>query len=105
MQVLKEKCSNCGTTENLVNHHVKYFPEETVVLCRKCHKKEHTHKGKVRPTNFKSQIDVNKKSVNINDDLWQKLTLLKIDVKAHTLDQVIQKLYDFYLNNQEVKAQ
>ena len=37
------------------------------------------------------------KTVTINDDLWAKLTYMKVAEKYETLDGVIQKLYDEYV--------
>jgi hypothetical protein len=51
----KVECQKCKSVDNLVYHHIKYDPEEIIVLCKKCHRKEHTHYGKVRPENFKSK--------------------------------------------------
>jgi len=38
---LKGKCSVCGSTEDLVRHHVSYDPEIIDILCRKCHSSLH----------------------------------------------------------------
>jgi hypothetical protein len=31
------KCEACGSTKSLVEHHIKYIPEEKIILCKKCH--------------------------------------------------------------------
>lgn len=36
-----EKCSRCGSEENLEFHHTDYEKNKGLTLCRKCHKKEH----------------------------------------------------------------
>jgi len=33
----RTKCEACDCMENLVEHHVKYYPIEKVTLCRSCH--------------------------------------------------------------------
>ena len=35
------KCSNCNSTSYIVNHHLSYEPEKTILLCKACHKKWH----------------------------------------------------------------
>lgn len=35
--VINSKCSACGSTEKLIEHHIKYVPEEKIILCTKCH--------------------------------------------------------------------
>jgi len=50
-----KKCAECGTTENLTNHHLipkyvggKDIKSNLIILCRKCHNKVHeTQKGSV----------------------------------------------------------
>jgi predicted CopG family antitoxin len=37
------------------------------------------------------------KSISINDELWANLSHMKIDLGVDSLDQVIQKLYDKYV--------
>jgi 5-methylcytosine-specific restriction endonuclease McrA len=47
------KCEYCGKTKDLHVHHKTYKnifneePEDLIILCRKCHNKEHGVKGKV----------------------------------------------------------
>lgn len=38
-------CSKCGSTTNLQEHHTSYNPPEKIVLCLKCHQKEHPTHG------------------------------------------------------------
>ena len=39
---LDDKCSSCGSTENLERHHPDYSkPLEVVTLCQSCHKRIH----------------------------------------------------------------
>jgi hypothetical protein len=89
---LKESCSKCGSKENLCTHHISYSPEITTVLCRKCHKTEHPHKGKVRPTNFKYQPQIGMKSINVEDKTWETLTIMKVKGKYSTMDDLIAEL-------------
>ena len=37
---IKDKCTKCGSTENLETHHISYVPEVTETLCKKCNAKE-----------------------------------------------------------------
>lgn len=37
-------CQDCGTTENLLEHHISYSPEITKTLCKSCHLKERKQK-------------------------------------------------------------
>lgn len=59
----------CGSTENIINHHLSYNPEIEVPLCRSCHGKAHfskkpastydyydIFKSGVRPESWKSQV-------------------------------------------------
>lgn len=32
-----KECYVCGSQKSLVEHHIKYVPEEKIILCRKCH--------------------------------------------------------------------
>ena len=41
-----ETCVKCGTDEGLLYHHISYEPEETMVLCRGCHRSEHNKLNK-----------------------------------------------------------
>jgi hypothetical protein len=34
-------CAKCGEAKELVHHHVKYEPEEIIMVCRSCHTKIH----------------------------------------------------------------
>jgi len=43
IEILLDKCWVCGSTKNLVNHHVKYYPAVRKTLCRSCH--EFLHKS------------------------------------------------------------
>lgn len=36
-------CKKCGSDKNVVQHHIKYQPEKTVMLCASCHGKAHSH--------------------------------------------------------------
>lgn len=48
-----KNCETCGSTENLVKHHITYEPELTKILCRKCHEKAHAKPGAIRrPSGF-----------------------------------------------------
>jgi len=35
------KCELCGVTKNLIGHHTNYEKNETVWLCKGCHRKVH----------------------------------------------------------------
>lgn len=41
IEVLGGKCQSCGTTENLVVHHVTYDPPSYQLLCARCHRRVH----------------------------------------------------------------
>ena len=34
-----ERCKICKSTEKLISHHVSYFPEKKIIVCRSCHTK------------------------------------------------------------------
>jgi hypothetical protein len=36
-------CVICGSTENLVSHHISYEPEIIETLCKSCHREIHCH--------------------------------------------------------------
>ena len=49
-RVILDECKNCGTTKNLTIHHkkkqsnyphLKYKPENCIVLCNACHRRIH----------------------------------------------------------------
>ena len=33
----KNTCYICGARENLIEHHIRYIPEEKIILCKSCH--------------------------------------------------------------------
>jgi len=41
------KCERCGSTKNVINHHVSYEPLILVPLCGRCHAKV-IHPAKIR---------------------------------------------------------
>lgn len=41
-KIVKINCSKCGSKDNLEFHHVDYVKNIVIVLCRKCHKFEHS---------------------------------------------------------------
>ena len=50
-----EPCYICGSTENVVEHHVSYVPEEKIDFCARCHSILHIiflKQKKVRPKDF-----------------------------------------------------
>lgn len=53
-QIKKWECRICGTTYNLVQHHIDYKSEFTVTLCQKCHRSVHK-----RPEEYPSFKPVN----------------------------------------------
>lgn len=38
---MSEKCVKCGSTRFVVHHHVRYEPEEIILVCRVCHQNIH----------------------------------------------------------------
>lgn len=40
---MEKKCIDCGSTENLQEHHISYEPEVTVTLCVDCHMRRHNN--------------------------------------------------------------
>jgi len=56
------ECERCGSTENLLNHHVSYEPEVIQVLCTSCHGKVHSFGGVPRrPEGFKPDLSLHNK--------------------------------------------
>ena len=49
----KRKCARCSATTNLTRHHVT--PVKVIILCRKCHEKEHGIEQKRNRVNTKVQ--------------------------------------------------
>jgi len=50
-----EACRICGSHINITKHHISYYPEIKVPLCRRCHKKEHWKYPQLkRPKNYRS---------------------------------------------------
>jgi len=35
---MKKKCKKCGSENKIHIHHITYEPEETIQLCKRCHK-------------------------------------------------------------------
>jgi len=56
------ECERCGSTENLLNHHVSYEPEMIQILCTPCHGKVHSFGGVPRrPEGFKPDLSLHTK--------------------------------------------
>jgi hypothetical protein len=54
----KVVCKRCGSTKNLVYHHISYEPEQIEVICRSCHALEHKPAQGIslRPNGFRTKI-------------------------------------------------
>jgi len=48
-----KSCINCGSKQNLQEHHISYKPEIKVWMCTKCHNLEHPGHGVGRAIGFK----------------------------------------------------
>ena len=96
----KVTCTECGSIINLVYHHISYDPEQLVVLCKSCHKKEHHKNNILRPHNFVSKIikQTGFTTVAVSDENKTKLDALlakKIGETSNpsmTMDDVITAL-------------
>ena len=47
-----KSCVICGKKKDLVVHHVRYIPEEIIILCRSCHSKVHREKQNDKETKY-----------------------------------------------------
>lgn len=93
--MIKNQCSICDRKDiSLMYHHKNYIPEEVIVICKSCHTAlVKAGKHKQRPKNFKSKIvEDNKKVIQIKDDTWYELTLLKIKNGGGSINDIITDL-------------
>jgi len=50
---MQKHCFFCGATWNLINHHINYNPERTIIVCCSCHSILHNNCDvQKRPKNF-----------------------------------------------------
>jgi hypothetical protein len=40
-----DKCERCGSTNEITRHHISYKPNRWIILCKKCHLKEHVKRS------------------------------------------------------------
>ena len=85
-------CQICGSTKNVVNHHLSYDPEEIITVCRSCHRKTHNKIKIVRPKNFNSKVLEDNPIIKIYEEDLKKLHIRKIDTDAKSLADVIHEL-------------
>ena len=66
-----DACNECGSTENLIDHHVQYEPEEIIkVLCQSCHIKYHKRNpDDRRPERF------DKETTKAHKNKWTTISL------------------------------
>ena len=76
---LKGKCSICGSTEDLVRHHVSYDPEIIDILCRRCHSSLHAKRYWRTGTPYKPPSSSGKRQITIVID---EELLLAVDIQA-----------------------
>lgn len=93
-------CIECGSTEQLVEHHVSYDPEDTVWMCRSCHIKLHGRK-KVRPDGFHSTKNPYL-IVKIPEKLKLRLDLFVLKNNI-TIKQAVRELLNDGLPNLEIR--
>ena len=75
-EIRKKQCRVCRKkcyTENLVSHHISYYPEKTISVCRACHLKIHTTDSYPRLT--PSKIDTDKFYKRDDDSLREKVKI------------------------------
>ena len=102
---MKEICEICKEEKEVVNHHISYKDDKTVVLCRSCHSKVHAG-------SFPEYYPVDTRV--INDDVVEKVKILidkhalkilldiKEEIKAddisdYSYSSTIRRLYDYRL--------
>ena len=89
------ECLECGSTENIDQHHTSYEPEETVMLCRSCHQSVHGDEShELHPSDERQ-----KKTVQISHETKD---LIDETVSGGSYAEKVQKLVDGY--NQEGKS-
>lgn len=83
-------CNDCGKKTKLEKHHVCYFPEMVVALCKTCHKKRHTTGNAPRKLPI-GQINI-MFDLTLEQDIW--VTTQKKVLGLKRKEQVIQKLIE-----------
>jgi protein-arginine kinase activator protein McsA len=90
----KKKCVECGSTDNLQQHHTSYEDDETVTVCRRCHQNIHKNRdhrlypedespGKSIFEAFEDDIFEDLKQVK-GDRTWHDAILEEFGVKTHS---------------------
>jgi hypothetical protein len=94
-------CAECGAVENVVEHHIQYEPEETVDLCRSCHRVAHEnedheyHPVEDMPDGFQHEQD-NRTAVEVSDQTWKRLNSRK--QLGQSMDDVVGEALDAISN-------
>jgi len=66
----EDKCIICGSTKDLVKHHVSYDPEIIDILCRKCHTSLHMKRYWRTGTPYKPHNGINRQiTIRIDEEL------------------------------------
>jgi len=93
---MEGKCNNCGEIKTVVKHHVSYFPELIIQLCKSCHRAEHcrTHNFlKDDKKLFYRKPVEGMRSIQVSDDAWvvlksKQVELMKVTGKVQTIGTV-----------------
>lgn len=95
-------CSICNSENNVINHHVSYKLNKTVLLCRKCHTKVHQSKNffsELRPLDQRGGY-----MVDIDDKVYMQVKeLVKELKKKDTLNNITIKNFISKAANKELK--
>lgn len=68
------ECIECGSVENLDEHHTSYEPEKTVILCRACHQSVHgADSHRLKPSD-----DSKDTTIMINRSVKRQIESLKV---------------------------
>lgn len=73
-QIKKWECRVCGTTNNLIQHHIDYESDFTVSLCQKCHSNVHKHPKEYpgfKPVNKRGLTEIAKEKPFLDEDVFE----------------------------------
>ena len=87
-------CKLCGTTQNLVQHHLSYEPEVLQTLCQRCHRETHTLFDAPKPP-----LGFYPRMIAVESQTWKGLNALK--EPGDSFDNIVTKLLEYWWKNQE----
>ena len=103
------KCEICNSSKNVIKHHVNYFPEEIMYICRSCHIKIHKNisfqiykPSKQQIIDYYRPQNWNTKRLNFSISKQQIEILKKLaEEENRPYSKQIWHMVEFYIKNKD----